>query len=168
MERNTSKRIEQLIFYSTFVLNVVLFIARICLEFLFLNYQNVSHKIITWYDPKIMVPKWFYLNQMPEMGYSYNRVSQMTSIDLKINHSLLSSLNFCILTYSSLYIIIKYHIQILFFIFCWVSFTLNLAKVGHENSQMSKKIRRVFHYLVIDFINEKLWNFMVWLNLLPR
>lgn len=36
--------------------------------------------------------------------------TQMTSIDLKINHTLLSSLNFCILTYSSSYIIIKYNL----------------------------------------------------------
>ena len=122
VERHTSKRMEQLIFYSTFVLNVVLFIARICLEFLFLNYQNVSHKIITWYEPKWVqndsiwtkYPKWVTL--------MIEERTQMTSIDLKINHTLLSSLNFCILSYSSLYIIIKYYIQSLFFIFCWVSF----------------------------------------------
>ena len=122
VERNTSKRIEQLIFYSTFVLNVVLFIARICLEFLFLNYQNVSHKIITWYEPND--PKWApndsIWTECPKwVTLMIEERTQMTSIDLKINHTLLSSLNFCILTYSSLYLIIK-HIQIFFF-FCWVS-----------------------------------------------
>ena len=76
--------------------------------------------------------------------------TQMTSIDLKINHSLLSSLNFCILTYSSLYIIIKYYIKILFS--CWVSFPWSLNKFSRLIMRKATCLKNIiFHCILIIF-----------------
>ena len=69
--------------------------------------------------------------------------TQMTSIDLKINHSLLSSLNFCILTYSSLYIIIKYYIQILFFNFLLIMVSLKFMQLSKLVMRIAKCLKNI-------------------------